>query len=176
MTTTPPTSTPATPGGAAPPHGWRLTWPMIVTWLVALGFFWPAAGPYILGEKHFDTEAGSAIIGALLLALNHSPSATKGGGLVFPPATALLVFFIRFLDVGGCVALLVITGACVIGCGGASAETRSSYAVEQARCVANEREIVNRRGTTAEEDDAALAAERARCDAALHAIEEGGSR
>ncbi len=57
------------------------------------------------------------------------------------------------------------------GCG-ASAVTRSSYALEQARCLANEREIIER-VSTAEEDDRDMAIERARCDAALDAIEGG---
>lgn len=57
------------------------------------------------------------------------------------------------------------------GCG-ASAATQGAYALEQARCLANERQIVDQQGTTLAEDQAALAAERARCDAALDAIEE----
>ena len=58
------------------------------------------------------------------------------------------------------------------GCG-ASAQTRVAYATEQARCIANERAIVDRAGTTEEADRADLAAERARCDAALSSIEGG---
>lgn len=61
----------------------------------------------------------------------------------------------------------------LVGCGpGISQELRVSYATEVARCIANEREIVNRQGTTAEQDRDDLEAERARCDAALRAIEE----
>ena len=59
--------------------------------------------------------------------------------------------------------------ACALSCG-ASPEVRVSYATETARCLANEREIIERVGTTREEDDAAFLAERARCDAALAAI------
>jgi hypothetical protein len=70
--------------------------------------------------------------------------------------------------------LLVLALPLVAGCGGASAAVRASYAAETARCVANERAIVDREGTTLEEDQDALAAERARCDAALAAIEGGG--
>jgi hypothetical protein len=59
------------------------------------------------------------------------------------------------------------------GCG-ASAEIRGAYALEQARCIANEREIVTRLGTSYQEDANDLRAERERCDAALDAIEEAG--
>lgn len=57
------------------------------------------------------------------------------------------------------------------GCGGASAETRARYSLEAARCVANERSIVDREGTTEAQDRADMTAERARCDAALAEIE-----
>lgn len=67
--------------------------------------------------------------------------------------------------------ILCALAAVLPGCG-ASAATQGAYALEQARCIANEREIVDRQGSTLAEDQAALAAERARCDAALDAIEE----
>lgn len=71
-------------------------------------------------------------------------------------------------------ALLVMCACAWLSSGcGASAATRSTYALEQARCIANEREIVDREGTTLEQDQADMAAERARCDAALDAIEGG---
>jgi hypothetical protein len=57
------------------------------------------------------------------------------------------------------------------GCG-ASAQTIAAYSAEHARCQLNQRAIVERRGTTEEEDMAAWDAEVARCDAALRAIEE----
>ena len=53
---------------------------------------------------------------------------------------------------------------------GASEQVRAAYSIEVARCVANERAIVDREGTTREQDEADLAAERVRCDAALDAI------
>lgn len=68
-------------------------------------------------------------------------------------------------------AVVALVAACCSGCG-ASAATQGAYALEQARCLANERQIVDQQGTTLEQDQAALAAERARCDAALDAIEE----
>lgn len=53
---------------------------------------------------------------------------------------------------------------------GASPETRTRYAAEVARCMANERSIIDREGTTLEQDREDLEVERARCDAALAAI------
>jgi hypothetical protein len=58
---------------------------------------------------------------------------------------------------------------CLVSCG-ASAELRARYAAETARCVANERAIVDRGGSTYERDAEDLRIERARCDAALAAI------
>jgi hypothetical protein len=55
------------------------------------------------------------------------------------------------------------------GCG-ASAELRTRYATEVARCIANERAIVDRQGTSYEQDLEDLDAERARCNAALESI------
>ena len=65
--------------------------------------------------------------------------------------------------------MLLVAQQCA-GCGGASPEVRSAYAIEQARCLANERAIIDRAGTGYEEDRADLAAERARCDLALRSI------
>lgn len=71
------------------------------------------------------------------------------------------------------VAVVVAVALYLSGCGGASAETRTAYAVEQSRCLANERAIVDRGGTTYEEDREDLELERTRCDAALQAIYGG---
>lgn len=61
--------------------------------------------------------------------------------------------------------------ACLLAsCSGATAHTRSAYALEVTRCIEAERRIVDRQGTTLEQDRAALRAERERCDAALAAI------
>lgn len=62
----------------------------------------------------------------------------------------------------------------LLGCGGASIEVRTAYAVEQARCIANERAIIDRAGSTYEQDRTDIEAERARCDAALRSIYPGG--
>jgi hypothetical protein len=70
----------------------------------------------------------------------------------------------------------IIAALLFAGCGGASADTETAYAAEATRCIAHERAIVDRQGTTLEQDRADLAAERARCDSALHAIEDGGVR
>ena len=56
-------------------------------------------------------------------------------------------------------------------CGGASVETRTLYSLESARCVANERAIIDTEYESVESAQAAWEAERARCDAALHQIE-----
>jgi hypothetical protein len=53
---------------------------------------------------------------------------------------------------------------------GASEAIRVAYATEVALCIANERAIVDREGTSREQDLADLDAERARCNAALAAI------
>jgi hypothetical protein len=66
---------------------------------------------------------------------------------------------------------LALALALVAGCGGASEAVRARYSIEVATCIAHERAIVDRQGTTREQDAADLAAERARCDAALAAIE-----
>jgi len=63
-------------------------------------------------------------------------------------------------------ALALVT---VPGCG-ASAELRASYATTVTECIAHERAIVDRQGSTLEQDNADLAVERARCDAALAAV------
>lgn len=62
----------------------------------------------------------------------------------------------------------------ILGCGPGASEVRVRYGTELARCAANERAIVDRPNTTAEEDLEALELERARCDAARLLIESGG--
>jgi len=64
---------------------------------------------------------------------------------------------------------ILLVSVLTMGCG-ASAELRARYATEVARCTANERAIVDRPGTSFDEDQRDLLAERARCDAALAAI------
>jgi hypothetical protein len=60
----------------------------------------------------------------------------------------------------------------LVGCGPTSAQ-RTAYTMEITRCIANERAIVDRAGTTLEQDRADLTAERTRCDSALRALEGG---
>lgn len=74
---------------------------------------------------------------------------------------------------GGALVLLLASGLALQGCAGLSPEGRARYSLEMARCLANEREIVDRQGTTYEEDRTDLEAERARCNAALSDIEGG---
>lgn len=75
----------------------------------------------------------------------------------------------------GVLGLVALVAAFFSGCG-ASAATRSAYALEQARCIANERSIIDREGTTEEQDREAMRVERERCDAALHEIEVSDGR
>ena len=65
---------------------------------------------------------------------------------------------------GGLILLALIAGC------GASAELRTRYATETARCIANERAIIDRQGTSYEQDREDLDVERARCNAALQQI------
>lgn len=66
------------------------------------------------------------------------------------------------------------TAIALSGCGAQlTSAQRTALAVETQLCIANERAIVDRQGTTEEDDRADLAAERARCDAARAAISEG---
>lgn len=60
---------------------------------------------------------------------------------------------------------LAVIAYLAMGCGASQTETR--YAAEVAHCLDNERSIVAREGTSADEDEADLDAERARCDATL---------
>jgi hypothetical protein len=64
---------------------------------------------------------------------------------------------------------ILILSALTVGCG-ASAEIRTRYATEMARCIANERAIIDRQGTSYEQDREDLDVERVRCNAALQQI------
>ena len=71
------------------------------------------------------------------------------------------------------VPLAIVLGLCALAlaCGPTTTpQVRSAYALETARCVANERAIVDREATTYAQDIADLATERLRCDAALAEI------
>lgn len=65
-----------------------------------------------------------------------------------------------------------VTAMTLMACG-ASQATRTAYTVETARCIANERAIETREGSTLEEDLEDLELERVRCRAALRLIEGG---
>lgn len=80
---------------------------------------------------------------------------------------------LRNAAIGASLITLLLT-LVLIACSGVPLETRTAYSVEAAYCVANERAIVDRQGTTLEQDETDLAIERARCDAALSAV--GGSQ
>jgi hypothetical protein len=93
---------------------------------------------------------------------------------VIPVAVARILVGARMLWRSFIVVSAVLVGIGIAvqcsGCGGATAEQRTAYAVEQARCLANERAIVDREGTSYELDRYDLEQERARCDAALRVI------
>lgn len=110
----------------------------------------PAGWWEALAEKD-PTEIGLELGAALLAFL---------GVLSRPRGSALILCAV--------LSTAVLSGV-VSGCG-ASAATREGYSAEVARCVAAERAIVDREGTSEEEDREALALERSRCDAALAAI------
>lgn len=113
----------------------------------------------------------AALISVVLLAIFSDGSHVDAvlafmGGLLLPGMPGGRTALTRI--VGG--ALLLVA---LVGCGAASAEQRTAYAVEQARCLANERTIVDRPDTSYELDRYDLEQERARCDAALLAIYGG---
>lgn len=66
--------------------------------------------------------------------------------------------------------------ALVVGCGPTLGQTRARYEAEVTHCIDSEQAIVARTGTTADQDAADLAAERARCDAALAGIRHACGR
>jgi len=72
---------------------------------------------------------------------------------------------------------VVLAAGYLHGCGAQlTAAQRQSLALETQRCLVNEAAIRDRQGTTAEQDQADLAQERARCDAQRSAISSGGQR
>lgn len=71
-----------------------------------------------------------------------------------------------------CVAVMCAS-AWLTACGGTTGATRTAYSVEVAHCIAAERAIIDRTGTTEAQDRADMAAERARCDARLSQISGG---
>lgn len=75
------------------------------------------------------------------------------------------------------VLLVIVAGALAAsGCGAQLTDSQhAALAIETQRCLVNEREIVDRPGTSEEQDRADLAAERARCDAARAMIVNGGT-
>jgi hypothetical protein len=155
MTTTKPT--PTAPKGPAA-HGWRVTWPMISVWIGTFGMLIPYLLPYLDGRQPFTLVAVLPTVALAIAHLNHSPAPTPGGGTTVTPVLLALAL-------AGWA--LLFAGA---ACSGPSAAVRTSYGIEEAHCIANERALVSRTGHTLEEDQRDLALERARCDAALAAI------
>jgi hypothetical protein len=110
----------------------------------------------VLLERIVEDPAGAAVAVSLIAG---AITTLRGAWMRQPPPPAIAF-------------LMALSLASLTGCGGVSAEVRTAYAVEVARCVANERAIVDRQGSTREQDETDLASERTRCDTALHAIEE----
>lgn len=118
----------------------------------------------------------TALVLAVLLLVNAAVVLCLEGddrvtALLSADALGLVVlgFMRQIWGVAG-VLLLVVAGA-TVGCG-ASVQTRTNYALEQARCIANQKEIVDREGTTYDQDYEDMVAEIARCDRELRLIEE----
>lgn len=113
-----------------------------------------------LCERIVSDPAGAAVIVSVIAG---AITTLRGAWVRQPPPTAVL--------------LVAFALPLLSSCGGAqlSAEQRTALAVETQLCVSNERAIVDRQGTTEEQDRADLAAERARCDAARERITHGGA-
>jgi hypothetical protein len=78
---------------------------------------------------------------------------------------------------GASTLLVVLLAASTLhGCGAHLTDSQhAALAIETQRCLINERAIVERFGTTREQDQADLAMERVRCDAARDAITNGAT-
>jgi len=82
-----------------------------------------------------------------------------------------------FATIDAMLAVVVIAalGYLLSGCGAQLTDSqRSALTLETQRCIANERAIVDREGSTAQQDEADLIAERIRCNATRAAIIDGG--
>lgn len=141
-----------------------------LTAVVLLSVF--AEGAHV--ETVFSFVSGLLVPGSFLPTIigRSGGSGGAGGDADGPPTRPRRV--IKPTDMAPRLGVVMVVGLLLASCG-ASAELRASYSLEVTRCIANERAIVDRQGSTREQDEADLAIERARCDAALAAI-EGGSR
>lgn len=102
--------------------------------------------------------------------LTDPATATAVGAL----GLAFLAIYTRARNLPPALVLVLALGASTLGCGAQlTAAQREALAAETQRCLANERAIVDRPGTTEEQDRANLATERERCDAARAAIVGG---
>jgi len=104
---------------------------------------------------------------------------TTPGQAVYGALTMLAVAVLRWalarIPSAASLLALALLGSSLVGCGAQLSSTqRTTLATETQRCLLNERAIVDRTGTSAEQDASDLAAERARCDAARAAIVGGG--
>ncbi len=156
-----------------------ITWPMVAVLGIGAATF-VAIALFAEGETRTMLLGANGLVASLVSYWLQSPR-ERANSLRPPPpstppgkrdgsATAEAMATAAFV----CCFVLALFAAVAIGGCGASAATHGAYAVEQARCIANERGIISREGSTREADLEAMDAERARCDEALRAIEEGG--
>jgi hypothetical protein len=131
-----------------------MTWPIAAV-LIAGGTCFTLIAIYADGATRDALFGANGLVMSVVMALIRMSHADD-----VPPPPALLALVFAF-------------GMTLPACG-ASDAMRAAYAEEVARCTLNERAIVAREGTTEEQDAQALELERARCDAALRAVEGGG--
>jgi hypothetical protein len=136
-----------------------ITWPIAAV-LIAGGVCFTLIAIYADGATRDALFGANGLVMSIVMALT-CMSHTDAGPPSLPPPAALLALVFACSTLPAC---------------GASDAMRAAYAEEVARCTLNERAIVAREGTTEEEDAAALELERARCDAALRRVEEGGAQ
>lgn len=135
--------------------------------LLALGF-----GGLALLAAIFVPDSRWEKLGHLLAGIAANPA----GALAFVSLVAGAVTTLRgaWMRVPPALVLLVALGVAASGCGAQlTAEQRTAYAIRTQLCLAQERAIVDRQGTTEEQDAADLAASRAQCDADRAAIVGG---
>lgn len=137
-----------------------MTWPIAAV-LIAGGVCFTLIAIYADGATRDALFGANGLVMSVFMALIRLTHSDSGPPSMPPPAALLALVFAAGVSLPAC---------------GASDAMRAAYAEEVARCTLNERAIVAREGTTEEEDMQALELERARCDAELRRIEEGGAQ
>lgn len=137
-----------------------MTWPMVAL-LIGGGVVFALTAVFAPPDVREVLFGANGLLSTVIAYWLRSPREMPPPPPPPPPPAVLLTLAVTLLALS--------SAAC-----GASDALRAAYAEEVARCTLNEREIVARQGTTEEEDAAALAMERARCDDALRAVEGSG--